>query len=132
MLTQWINSDSVAHAGGRTLVAEWKQSSRREGSCDHRAPRMADCPRRLGRFRADACTTRYTAWTSAGGSRQGSRGELRGRGSRKSTESTTSPITSPITVSVSEVQYLTGLDLLPKLDTEVLRRAVASELWPRN
>ena len=44
-MTQWNTSDSVAHAGGKTLVAEWKQSSRREGGCEPRAPRMADCPR---------------------------------------------------------------------------------------
>jgi DNA/RNA endonuclease G (NUC1) len=36
------------------------------------------------------------------------------------------------TVSVREVEHLTGLDLLPRLDAESLKRAVASELWPRN
>jgi len=36
------------------------------------------------------------------------------------------------TVSIREVEQLTGLDLLPKLDAEALKRAVASELWPRN
>lgn len=36
------------------------------------------------------------------------------------------------TVSIREVEHLTGLDLLPKLDAESLKRAVASELWPRN
>jgi DNA/RNA endonuclease G (NUC1) len=35
-------------------------------------------------------------------------------------------------VSISEVENLTGLDLLPKLDAEALKKAVASELWPRN
>ena len=35
-------------------------------------------------------------------------------------------------VSIRELETLTGLDLLPKLDVEVLRRAVASELWPGN
>ncbi len=34
--------------------------------------------------------------------------------------------------SISEVENLTGVDLLPKLDGEALKRAVASELWPRN
>ena len=46
-MTQWNNSDSVAHDDGKTLVAEWEQSSRREGGCEHRAPRMADCLRYL-------------------------------------------------------------------------------------
>jgi endonuclease G len=36
------------------------------------------------------------------------------------------------TVSIREVEQLTGLDLLPKLDAEALKRAVASQLWPRN
>ncbi len=36
------------------------------------------------------------------------------------------------TLSIREVESLTGLDLLPQLDTEALKRAVASELWPRN
>ena len=36
------------------------------------------------------------------------------------------------TVSIREVELLTWLDLLPKLDTEAPKRAVASELWPRN
>lgn len=36
------------------------------------------------------------------------------------------------TMSIREVEGLTGLDLLPKLDAEALKRAVASELWPRN
>ena len=36
------------------------------------------------------------------------------------------------TVSIREVERLTGLNLLPKLDAEALRRTVASELWPRN
>jgi hypothetical protein len=36
------------------------------------------------------------------------------------------------TVSIRELENLTGLDLLPKLDAEALKRAVASELWPRN
>ena len=34
--------------------------------------------------------------------------------------------------SISEVENLTGVDLLPKLDGEALKRAVASELWPRD
>lgn len=36
------------------------------------------------------------------------------------------------TVSVSEIQHLTGLELLPGLDAESLKQVVASELWPRN
>ena len=36
------------------------------------------------------------------------------------------------TVSIRELEQLTGLDLLPNLDADALRRAVASELWPRN
>jgi len=36
------------------------------------------------------------------------------------------------TVSLREIEYLTGVDLLPKLDAESLKKAVASELWPRN
>jgi len=36
------------------------------------------------------------------------------------------------TVSLKEIEYLTGFDLLPKLDAENLKKAVASELWPRN
>ena len=36
------------------------------------------------------------------------------------------------TVSVKEIEHLTGIDLLPKLDAESLKKAVASELWPRN
>ena len=36
------------------------------------------------------------------------------------------------TVSLKEIEHLTGLDLLPKLDTESLKKAGASELWPRN
>jgi hypothetical protein len=40
-------------------------------------------------------------------------------------------------VSISEVENLTSMDralphLLPKLDREALKRAVESELWPRN
>jgi DNA/RNA endonuclease G (NUC1) len=35
-------------------------------------------------------------------------------------------------VSIRELERLTGLDLLPTLDAEALKRAVASELWPRN
>jgi DNA/RNA endonuclease G (NUC1) len=35
------------------------------------------------------------------------------------------------TVSIREIERLTGLDLLPKLDAEALKKAVASELWPR-
>ena len=35
------------------------------------------------------------------------------------------------TVSLKEVEHLTGLDVLPKLDAESLKKAVASELWPR-
>jgi hypothetical protein len=31
-----------------------------------------------------------------------------------------------------EVERLIGLDLLPTLDHEALKGAVASELWPRN
>jgi DNA/RNA endonuclease G (NUC1) len=36
------------------------------------------------------------------------------------------------TVSIREVETLTGIDLLPNLTTEALKRAVASELWRRN
>jgi DNA/RNA endonuclease G (NUC1) len=36
------------------------------------------------------------------------------------------------TVSLKEIEHLTGLDLLPKLDAESLKKAVASELWPKN
>ena len=36
------------------------------------------------------------------------------------------------TVSLTEIEHLTGLDLLPKLDAESLKKAVASELWPKN
>ena len=36
------------------------------------------------------------------------------------------------TISIRELETLTGLDLLPKLDAEALKQAVASELWPRN
>ncbi len=36
------------------------------------------------------------------------------------------------TVSIRELENLTGLDLLPKLDAEALKRAVASGLWARN
>ena len=36
------------------------------------------------------------------------------------------------TVSIREVETLTGVDLLPNLTAEALKRAVASELWPRN
>jgi hypothetical protein len=35
-------------------------------------------------------------------------------------------------VSVREIERLTGLDLLPKLERDALKRAVASELWARN
>jgi len=36
------------------------------------------------------------------------------------------------TVSLKEIEHLTGLDVLPKLDAESLKTAVASALWPRN
>lgn len=36
------------------------------------------------------------------------------------------------TVSVKEIEHLTGLDLLPKLGAESMKKTVASELWPRN
>jgi hypothetical protein len=45
LLTQWNNSAGVANDEGRTLVAEWEQSSRREGGCELLAPRIADRPR---------------------------------------------------------------------------------------
>jgi DNA/RNA endonuclease G (NUC1) len=35
-------------------------------------------------------------------------------------------------MTIGEVEQLTGLDLLPKLDAESLKKAVASVLWPRN
>lgn len=35
-------------------------------------------------------------------------------------------------VSIQEIERQTGLDLLPRLNREALKRAVASELWPRN
>jgi hypothetical protein len=34
--------------------------------------------------------------------------------------------------SIREIERLTGLDLLPRLDRAALKEAVASELWPRN
>ena len=36
------------------------------------------------------------------------------------------------TVSLREIERLTGVDVLPKLDAEALKQAVASEVWPRN
>ncbi len=36
------------------------------------------------------------------------------------------------TVSIRELEGLTGVNLLPKLNGEALKRAAASELWPRN
>lgn len=36
------------------------------------------------------------------------------------------------TVSIREIERLTGLDLLPRLDRAALKEAVASALWPRN
>jgi hypothetical protein len=36
------------------------------------------------------------------------------------------------TTSIREVENLTGLDLLPNLNADDLKKAVASELWPRN
>ena len=36
------------------------------------------------------------------------------------------------TASIREIEQLTGLDLLPKLDAESLKRSVARELWLRN
>ena len=36
------------------------------------------------------------------------------------------------TASIREIEHLTGLDLLPKLDAEPLKRSVARELWLRN
>jgi endonuclease G, mitochondrial len=35
-------------------------------------------------------------------------------------------------VSIREIEHLTGLDLLPRLDAEALKEAVATELWPRD
>ena len=35
-------------------------------------------------------------------------------------------------VSIREIERLTGLDLLPRLDRVALKEAVASESWPRN
>jgi endonuclease G len=35
-------------------------------------------------------------------------------------------------VSIREIERLTGLNLLPRLDRAALKEAVASELWPRN
>ena len=35
-------------------------------------------------------------------------------------------------VSIREIERLTGLNLLPRLDQAALKAAVASELWPRN
>lgn len=35
-------------------------------------------------------------------------------------------------VSLKDLERLTRLDLLPKLDLEALKHAVANELWPRN
>jgi DNA/RNA endonuclease G (NUC1) len=36
------------------------------------------------------------------------------------------------TASIREVENLTGVDLLPNVTADALKRAVASELWPRN
>jgi DNA/RNA endonuclease G (NUC1) len=36
------------------------------------------------------------------------------------------------TASLRELEQLTGVDLVPKLDVEALKKVVASELWPRN
>ena len=36
------------------------------------------------------------------------------------------------TASIRDIEHLTGLDLLPKLDAESLKRSVARELWLRN
>src|SRR5262249_38354284 len=36
------------------------------------------------------------------------------------------------TASIREVESLTGIDLLPNLTSDELKRAVASEIWPRN
>jgi endonuclease G len=36
------------------------------------------------------------------------------------------------TVSLMEIEHLTGMDLLPNLNAESLKKAVASKLWPRN
>jgi len=33
---------------------------------------------------------------------------------------------------IREVEHVTGLDLLSKLDAEALKKAVVSELWPWN
>jgi len=35
-------------------------------------------------------------------------------------------------MSIREVEHLTGPDLLPTLDAEAFKKAVASELGPRN
>jgi len=35
-------------------------------------------------------------------------------------------------VSIREPERQAGLDLLPRLDAEALKQAVASELWPRS
>ena len=35
-------------------------------------------------------------------------------------------------VSVDRIEHLTGLQLLPNLDREDPKKAVASALWPRN
>lgn len=36
------------------------------------------------------------------------------------------------TVSIREIEHLAASDLVPKLDAEALKQAVASELWPTN
>lgn len=36
------------------------------------------------------------------------------------------------TVNLKEIEHLTGLDLLPTLDVESVKKVVASELWSRN
>ena len=36
------------------------------------------------------------------------------------------------TASIREVETLTAVDLMPNPTAEALKRAVASELWPRN
>lgn len=53
------------------------------------------------------------------------------QGQRVSTQEADTFLTGKL-VSIREIERQAGLDLLPRLDAEALKRAVASDLWPRN
>ena len=55
----------------------------------------------------------------------------RGRPGRAHPRAAADAFLSRHTVSIREIENLNGLNLLPTLDAEALKRAVASELWPR-